>query len=286
MPDEEILEQESEELEIEGAGEDIESEPEPEGDEAPPEKVAKPEHFVPAHELARERAERKALETRINQESQQNRVLKERLDIILSKIQEAERPAPEQPPNYDEDPAAYLKWQNDQILAKQQAEDERLAQESHKSQQERQFEQVRQTIKQGINQFAEATPDYNDAAKYLIEARVKELGVMGVTDQAAIRQRLEQDEVEVGYWAIQQGMSPGEVFYNLAKSRGYSGSSPGKDNSGSLDNVKRGQQAATSLSKGGGGATGEITTEALLAMSDDDFQKYTSGKKWQKLHGR
>jgi hypothetical protein len=257
---------------------------EPEAAAVEPEKV--PVKHVPLPELLEERKKRQALEARVNQDAAQNRILRERLDAILQKIQEAEKPQEPPQPVYEEDPAAYLKWQNDQLLAERRAVAEKRAEEEKQSSQVKQLEQVRQTIKQGINQFAEVTPDYNDAAKYLIEARLKELEVMGVTDQNEIRTRLEQDEIEVGYWALQQGKSPGEVFYNLARSRGYSGTKPVAEKESTLESVRKGQQAATSLSKAGGAPEGEITTETLLAMNDEDFAKYTKGKKWAKLHGR
>src|SRR5665647_2104087 len=168
MPDEQTLEQEEaqelqeqEEPEVESTEESFSAEDEESASDELKLVTPKKEHLVPAHEVARERAERKKLEGEVFKQSQDNQLLRQRLDAILQKLNEVPEQA-EQAPVYEEDPAAYLKWQNDKLLDDRKQETEKRTKDEHESAQVQQVRQLQQAVKQGINQFAETTPDYND----------------------------------------------------------------------------------------------------------------------------
>src|SRR5262252_7740699 len=97
--------------------------------------------------------------------------------------------------------------------------------------------------------------------------------------EAEAMQVLADDEMQLGYSALQSGRNPGELVYAFAKARGYTpkaaaaGAAPTQDR---LETVERGQTAARSLGTMGGTATAKLSVESLAAMSDADFAKATA----------
>jgi hypothetical protein len=193
--------------------------------------------------LAKAEEERSNYQRAMQEEREAKKVSDRTLQSLVERLEtiqkEKEVPAlKEYTPVYEEDPAAYLKWQNDQILADRRQELADRQQREQQNTQAQQIQQLQQAVKQGINQYAEQTPDYNDAAKFLVESRIKELEIMGIRDRQEQMQTLTQEELQVGSWALQRGVSPGELVYNLAKSRGYQSQTSGSGVSTNKPQVK------------------------------------------------
>lgn len=287
-----------------------EPEQEPEAEPAPepaakepdtePEKVpAKPEHVPYAeHEnvqkaLREARAAQKATDDRL---AQFMRIVEEaRVPRGLPK--EADK-APEQPklPEVQEDPIAHYNARLDRI-------EQALQHTFHGTQQ--QTEQIRQHLQEqamwGAVQASETeirTPgspahkaDYDDACKHLEGARIRQLDRMypdsspqvqaiarqhGLSTAEYKLQLLNQDRRSVATHALQQGMSPAQLYYELALDSGYAPKANGKappadKGKQQVEALKRGKAASLSISGGGGGKGAENMSVAdLTDMFDED----------------
>jgi hypothetical protein len=234
---------------------------------------------IPLAELMQERRKRQEAEHRYAQAVS-------RLETIIQQSAKAVEET-EEIPDRNEDPVGYLAWQQGKTLDEIRSLKAEKAQSDKQTEEQRVQQQFLSEYQRNIDNFAQQTPDYNDAAQFLLRARDDELQTLGIDDPDQRVQILHQDALTIGAYSMQQGKNPGEIFYNLAKKRGYAKAAAAATTTVSpLDTVRKGQAAATTLSGTGGGGGTELTAEALLAMSDNDFKKFTQGKKWAKLHGR
>lgn len=237
--------------------------------------------------LAKAEKERHDFERAMREEreakKQSERTLQSLLDRLESAQAETKKEEPvDRAPVYEEDPAAYLKWQNDQILEDRRREVAQREEEKKARSQSEEYQKWFTAIKQGINQYAESTPDYNDAAKFLVESRIKELDIMGVRDKQEVMQTLKQEEFQVGAWALQRGISPGELIYNLAKTRGYAGKIQSGDTGGGNDRPRVKSLSNISGSPSGNKESLQARAERILAatnlkdvlaLNPDDMEK-------------
>jgi len=128
--------------------------------------------------------------------------------------------------------------------------------------------------------FMEKTPDFAAAYQHVLRGRDAELALVGHTDPQHRAALIAAEERDLVSRALQNGTSPSEFIYALAKSRGYQPLAPAATAPGraakapvteQIETIARGQAAAKSLSNVGGAAGDTITPEALASMSDDEF---------------
>lgn len=147
-------------------------------------------------------------------------------------------------------------------------------------------------------EFSKTTPDYQDAAAYVRQARDQELDYMGYKDPAVRNQIIQQDALQIAAQALQGNLNAAEVVYNIAKARGYQAKAPApvpaapvpapiaaSPDASKLKTVAKGQSQASPISQVNGTAQPEVSIESLLKMSDADFEEATKGDKWQKMMG-
>lgn len=243
---------------------------------APPAEPAKPAaaaeppadtrpKFVPHAALHEERTRRQALE-------------RELADLRRAP---AAAPTPEIDPEVD--PIGALKEIREWKLNQGQREE-----------QHRQMQEFTQRVQAHEGDFAAATPDYGKAIEHLRAARASELKALGMPEQQ-IPQQLYKEAMDTANVAFQNGRNPGEVFYELAKTRGYAlAAAPPEpppaaetlapvaedaalakkkaDSDAALDRIARGQQAGRKTA-GAGGETpeAEMTLEKLAGLSGVAF---------------
>jgi len=200
-----------------------------------------------------------------------------RLNAILT-AREQRVPGNEVPmPDINQDPAGY-------ILALEQ----RLVDFQNERAQEHQFRQIDNALEQDEQLFAQSVPDYDDASTYFVNSRAQELLQFYPPDQA--KNIMTEEARQIANQAWQRGMSAGQVIYQLATARGYrpnmnqqpaplpvpQPNGGGVQPQAAVRAVRAGQQASRSLSGSGGVSlsTQELNAEALLAMSDDEFEQY------------
>lgn len=256
----------------------------PEAPKAEPAKAAEPEKpeapkpderpkFVPHAALHEERLKRQELERK--------------LAALEAGIKQ---PEPETPAEIDPetDPIAALK----EIRDFQQ----RQKQETEQQNQLRAFDSRVQAHEQD---FAAATPDYGDAVAFLREARATQIKaaaealgkVITPQDIGAI---LLHEARTTSHEALTNGRNPGEVFYTLARSFGYTGKKaadpaptpapeppapapqvlPTKEAEATIDRITRGQKAASKVGGGEAPDADDMSLEVGAKLEGAAFDRW------------
>lgn len=224
---------------------------------------------VPLAALREEREKRKKAQEEIRKREADYARLYGRLETLERLAKEPEKaPAP--------DPLADLEALKAREREREQAQ-----------RQDQENAAVKSQYFAAAKEFAAETPDFKEAYNYAVESRVKELTLLGwPEDQAAVR--AQYDELDFVKAVIQSGRNPAQQIYALAQARGYSRKEPAKQAPSpteKLESVTKGQQAARSLSNAAGAPSKPDALEALLNMSDEEFDAATEGKNWRKLMG-
>lgn len=236
--------------------------------------------FVPHQALHQEREKHKATRNELETMRERQARADERLAVlneIIGKADEGAKPGAKQAP-------APIDPEADPIGALQSAiaEIKRLEAEitSSKSQsQERETARAMQSAYQNdaIKYLAEK-PEFKDAYRFLMEARHRELEVMGMSDVAERNRFIANEERGVVAAAFQSRRSPAQMLHNLAIARGFKAEpapqspKPASDPVRKIEQIAKGQQQAGASLTGAGGASGEgLTISALADMNEEEF---------------
>ena len=122
-------------------------------------------------------------------------------------------------------------------------------------------------------------PDYDQAAEFVRDSRLKELEAIHGSKPAA-QQALMQELLGVVARCRADNRDPAEVIYTLAQTRGYKNAAIVDNAEQKLQTVRRGQQASRTLS-GGKADSSELTIESINRMPSD--QRYAA---YQKLRAQ
>jgi hypothetical protein len=273
-----------------------EPEPEPKEDEDG-EPAADRQGNVSFQALQRERDKRREIQAKLDAQQAMIQRIEGRFQQFQLQQQQQPQQQPQRPPTVDEDPIAVLR---------------QVAEDRQQTIQEKQQAKARQEFEGHIAgfeaQFRPQAPDYDDAAIFLAQRRDQDLIDAGHLDPKVRKEIMYHDMAVLAVNAVQRGVNPAQVAYNMAKRWGYQPQgqqaqgqqaqqaqqdAPPRAPNGQfqaaeqkLEMAERGQQASRSLSAGGGRAPPGLTVEALDAMSDDDFwQVAHDEKKWRKVWG-
>lgn len=248
-------------------------------------------------EQLRQRDERLAA---VTGENTQYREHWARLDERLRLFREAAEAPPEQqrpaaPPDRESDPFGYMAWQQQRI----DALEERVNGTASQFQEERAATALRQAYNYDAQNFAQVTPDFWPAYRWLLQNRDAELTAAGYGDANERASIIHADERDIAARALTARHSPAQVIYNLAKARGFtmpaaapaatSGNGAAPVNGAprqqpangapsvteQVNNIQRGQAASRSLSSGGGSPVPQgLDLASLVAMSDQEFAQW------------
>jgi hypothetical protein len=223
---------------------------------------------------------------RASQAAAQAQLLSTRMNAILAKQQQA----PQQPqmPDLVQDPAAYI-----------QALEQRLSAFEQQRQEETQYRELDNAINQDEELFAMNVPDYQQASDHYVQSRARELLALHTPEEAQQIMLREARMLATQSW--ERGISLGQMVYSLAQARGYTPGNTaadptrapipprpqaqqpqaqpqqpnGRPNAAAVvASVTNGQQVSRSLSGGGSGGTAELNAEAVLNMSDEEFEAH------------
>lgn len=245
--------------------------------------------MVPSSRFKEESERRKAAEKEFAEYRQRT---EDRFTQILQRFSQPQQPAPQpapvpEIPDVTKDPIAHFQAKFDA----QQREIERLTQGTRQTQamtqQQQVDEAVRLTVQSQENKYRAATPDYEDAVKYLQNSRREELEDLGFVNPAEREMMIQQEAYAIARRAVQAGKSFPETIYSLAQRRGYKNapaptadpapeSAPQEDAEQRLTRQAAGQQQARSLSSARGNAPQEMTAQRLATMSERDFDAWLS----------
>lgn len=224
---------------------------------------------------------------RIQAEAQQRAQLATvRMNALLQAQRDREAQQQRPMPDLREDPEAYI-----------QTLEQRLSEFDAARNEEIQTRELDTAIAEDERLFAAATPDYEQATNYYVQSRGRELLLTYSPDQA---QKIMGDEVrQIARTAWSRGQSTGQMLYSLAQARGYAyapqqpaarpqggpaplpqGGQPAPTQQRTaaptpqaiVEAQRRGAPNSRSLSAAGGASPEELNAQALLAMSDEEFE--------------
>lgn len=230
---------------------------------------------VPLAALHEERQARRQLKQELEQLRQERAADMQRFEQRLQQLVNPPKP----PPARDEDPVGYMDERLNQVTQTNQQLLQTIQQERQERQAVQQLQQLAGSVQEREKQFIAQTPDYYDAVKHLARSRVEELMVFGATEEQAIEQEA-NERLQFAFTQLQNGRNPAELAYNLAKKRGYTGQASVTDK---IQTQQRGMAGSRSLGSGGGVSNG-LSAEALLKMSDEEFDKLSPAQ-WKKAWG-
>lgn len=231
-----------------------------------------------------EREKRKELQRQIEEVRTHNQRLQDTFQKIITQAQQQQQQA--NAPNFDEDPLAALRYEQQKIKEKLEYQHQTEAQRQAAAEVEMKRNQFLNAYRTKASEFAKEAPDFHEAYQYVNDNRVKEYMEAGYSFEQA-NQLLQEDEAAIVAKAFEDGVNPAERIYKLAKHRGYKQAvpeqpSPTKVAENKLNQLERGLNASKTLSNAGGKTTSTLTLEAVAAMDDDEFAALTE-QQWFKL---
>jgi hypothetical protein len=216
-----------------------------------------PEGYVPHGALHAERSKRKELEQRLA-------ALEGKMDAPKDE---------EQPPQWVDplvDPEGFRKY--DEYRTRQLSEKiERQEQERQQQwQQQQRFEKAARLEAE----FAQKTPDYQEAVQHLHQRRVTDLRAQGMSD-AEVAAQIRQDANAVFDAAEQLGWNPAELLYQNAVRAGYTrkqaeAAASDADKIVALDAAQKATKGIGAA--GGADQAGGLTAEKIADMSEDELR--------------
>lgn len=241
------------------------------------------------NELSSERAARKASDDRLAQFMQ---IVREASNRPAEPVKDAPKT-----PTVEEDPIGFFKAEIAARDARIDALERGGRQSTQQLQEQVQLQAMREYVKEAETEIVKEHPDYWDACRHLEGLRIAQLDVFYPDDapqaQAMARQggfqsvphmkahMLDQDRQMVLAQSIQMGISPAQMYYNLAQRAGYVKAAPKAEPTKGQQQIaaaKRGRSASLSISGGDAGRKGEddMSVTDLTAMFDEDPERATA----------
>lgn len=204
----------------------------------------------------------------------QAQMLTTRMNAILM-AQQGKPGQQEQMPDLATNPAEYIQALADRLERFEQGRAE-----------EQQIRQVEMSLGQDEEIFSQSVPDYDQASDYYVQSRARELLQFYPPQEAQRILTNEAHNIAQQAWA--RGQSAAAMVYGLAQARGYAPANTAADPvrnpipprngptpQAQVEAIGQGRAASRSLSGGGAGAgTTQLNAEALLNMSDEEFEAY------------
>lgn len=221
--------------------------------------------LVPHAAFHEERERRKELQKRVAEQDESYKKLEERQNKILEAL--ASRNTQPQEQEYV-DPLVALEREVTNLKGTIQKSAEQVDTDNKNRDKEFAFFNK---YKASTDAFAKDSPDFMEAYNFLVESRKNELSVF-IKDPNKLNNRLIADERSIVEEAFNNEENPGEVLFNLAKSRGYKVKAPDKK----IEDIDKGLKASKSLGNAGGKSDNDITIENMSAsdladLSDEEF---------------
>jgi hypothetical protein len=259
--------------------------------------------MVDKRALDEERARRRELEAKFQQQEVARAKLEERFNLLLDAAKaHSAQPAPTTPaappvpaPEFERDPAGFIKH-GFETLGQRLAEMERSYQEklqaleqgtTRLTQAQQQAQAAAQLDAWAAAQeaeYAKSVPDYREAMQHLMQTRTQTLHLMGITDPAQVQAQIAMDVRSLANMSRERGANFAETLYKLAGANGYRKADVAPATpavpaqtaapANAAERLVRGQEMATTLGATGAAPRGEPAPQALANMSDAEFAKY------------
>lgn len=141
--------------------------------------------------------------------------------------------------------------------------------------------------------FVQEKPDFYDAYNHLRQARANQLLETGtVQSPQELNNTVLREEQDILKMCARMQIDPARFMYNLAMTAGYTPQqaqqqtvqAPSQEEKIKIQSQGQ-QRAAATASKMSSGSGGPIDLKALVNLSDEEFDKATSGNNWKKIAG-
>lgn len=269
---------------VEAPKQEPKAEPEPKGEpEAKPEAKAEPEPKAddkPAE--AKERKPPKNPDAKVPIAALHE--ARKLADEWKAKFEAAQKAQTEQKPveiDPDQDPVAALKQERELRQQKEAAEQQQREQQEFNS-------RFVNAYASAAREYAKEQTDFPDAYKHLYQTRVDQLEAIGYDHASAVK-LAENEERNIVWKAMNDGVNPAERLYALSQKMGYAKAAPKEEPKpeakaepdpeataklmGKLDTIEKGVKAASSLSSAPGGAEPPPSLKSILDMDEEDLAK-------------
>lgn len=142
---------------------------------------------------------------------------------------------------------------------------------SQQQTQEQQLQQQQQfqAVASQVADFKKSNPQYDDALNYVMDARRKELAIMGVAE-SQMQQAIDAEAQALAESALRNGQNPAELVWNMAQVRGF----VAKKSEEKVDQIQKGQKSASTLSDTSGSPNDDLSLSEIDKMTDEQFDKY------------
>ena len=233
---------------------------EPRRDPLPPEEVERRWRDT-QRGLKEERGRRREMERELAE-------LRGRVSATPQQAQERQQPSM---PNPDEDPMGAIQYLMRKVGEYEgQTQQQRQVQERQTAEQ-RDMQQLGERIVESEADFKLAHPDFDDAVAHYKSARAQEMIVQGVP-QGQVQGELTNEILSTARRAFAADKDPCDIFYNLAKRRGY-GVDKGVD-ALQTNGDAQSRPAPRSLSSvGSRSGPGTLTIESVNKLTGPEFDK-------------
>lgn len=214
----------------------------------------------------------------LQQRLQRNEELAEKRFAELVQRMERANAEPEPvAPDFDEDPAGNLQFQQEQLRKQQEQMQKAMQQQQQQNAYQARANALRDRYMQSQAALSQQHPDYQARVQALENQRIAFHESLGFSREQA-QARTSQEAWGIIQDAIQNGKDPAQAIYQMAQA-----STP-QPQAAPADEPGRKRGTVTSIGSRGAAPKGKMTAARLLAMSDDEFAQATSGDKWRKLH--
>jgi len=232
---------------------------------------------VPAEALAEARAQNKEL----RKELDGLRGLVAEGDKKLQKLVESIATSAAGGPKFEDDPAAHLKHENDQLRKGLSELQEKITRQEAAGHQNAKVNEHAAVVTAREAAFHKEHPDYYKAAEYVAQMWREEFQEAGFED-AEIPKLVFAKSLGITSKAVQAGKDPAAIIYNTAKRYGFAAPKQEEkksDGESKLKQLEKGLEAAKGNS-GGGGGPDDMTLASLAQMDDGQIEKLVQDKDW------
>lgn len=235
--------------------------------------------LVPHAAFHEERERRKELQKKVAAQDERYAKLEERQTKIFEAMASRQSPAQEE---YI-DPLVALENEVKSLKGRLETNDKHA--DENTKQQQKEIEFFNKYLA-SADAYTKDKPDFTDAYNFLIKEREKELAVF-IKDPLKLKQRLAADERTIVEEAFNNEQNPGEILYELAKTRGYK-TKAAETPTNKIDDLDKGLKASKTLGNAGGKSENDMTLSGLsptdlAEMSNEEFDAlYNKLKKQSK----
>ena len=203
-----------------------------------------PQHEYIAMKREREKWQKRmaTMEDRLNKYEQLEEKLNQFYQEQASKVDKAETP------DYDENPAEYLRFQQEQLAQNQKKLSDNMTEQKNLQAQMKKQNELVQSIQFDEARFLKEKPDYYKALNLVMEKELAKAKMAGLNDRDA-QKALTGFVMQTASQKIDNDESPAEFIYELAKFYGYKNEETTKAEE-KIDQLEEGMKASKNLGSG------------------------------------